>query len=976
MARSTFDVGGAPRRWRWTALTLVGIVAIVIAFWTSQGRRPTAVDTPVPPFDRPALADAFPSTDDLSRWAGTHLTLVLARVPDVKTFTSSSPIANDVRHSTVDEAWWQRWESANSPDRVDIEAWRMNWSRLTTRLRCEPEQLWPVPGMTRAGVTSVGPDGTIACLILDRGVTHVRVEAVVTGNGHTERARAAIERVAATLDAQVPDLQKDPPARVSMPTTHSLLLLTWMVAMIGVGIATTAPSALSDRSTRRRLTSRFRRRWSHPTHLDLEPHARLAISRGQALGVLRFAAVLWGLRLAEEIPLGSFETAALVAGVYLLGIAGQRMILARTLRSTSPRTLRGPVLLLTLAGALAAGLVAWGAAYLWMGGVTLTAGGTLGAMIPDWQAQGIGFLLILGSLWVFALAVVPLKFGRQLARKVSRTPVPDGRPPTLLLRNFTDDSLTLRARRLDRASLVDHLLMRRKENFEEVLAFSLAKLGHPFAVGRPGELLPPALGATRLYFDDNHWQTAVRRIADDAALVCVAVGRSEWLVWEMQFLLQEGLLHKTVFVLPPLPPTEQRKRLAVLASVLGVPWPQFETRGTGRDVLAVCWPLGLAQPLVVVSAAQDDQSYDLALAHCAQALTEVSGAELLAPRLLPEEAPVPSGRPVDVPVDASAAPPVEILPPGTSKARKSLWRNPWVINAAINVIVVPFLLPLATGEPLGQRDTQTIAQPAGSGHWLVGASADRVWYLVEGNRLFAQSMADKDPPSPEELGTLPAPVAWARMVDGVLFAQVRPPGSDAALIAWDVSERRTLFTAPTPELSHGIVVGERFIYVSQADARQILAFDRRTGEAGRTASVACRPWAAGVAGSRLFVACPEEDHAVSLDADTLSEPEAVAVPRGTTSVLTWKDQPWFLSPLESKLVSPEDPTTWWLPQANPAAAASGDVLAVQGVERVTVLTGNAVTRRQTFLDVSNIVVAPSGQVAFTDTRGIVFFKKP
>ena len=53
-----------------------------------------------------------------------------------------------------------------------------------------------------------------------------------------------------------------------------------------------------------------------------------------------------------------------------------------------------------------------------------------------------------------------------------------------MLRSFADDRRLLRARRFDRASIVERLCMRRFERFEEVTASALAVYGPVLALSQ------------------------------------------------------------------------------------------------------------------------------------------------------------------------------------------------------------------------------------------------------------------------------------------------------------------------------------------------------------------------------------------------------------------------------------------------------------------------------------------------------------
>ncbi len=878
------------RTWGWRAVLVLAWVAVAALFATSRGCQPQTIDPPMPPFERPSLAEALPGESLVASLYGATLIKIVSRPPDSKVFASTSPLANDYRHAAIDAAWWEGWADPGSVGRFEVEAWRMTRTSFTAPLACEPATAWRAPGAASAGLEWDRNLASQVCVLVERGATRLRARALLVGPDRNQRGRELVEKLAAHWVAAVPDNATFDDGNVPMPNSQRALLLGWLLALTGAAGAAAIPSLFTDRATWRRLTSTLRRRTWHPTQRDLESDTQLALSRSAALGVTRFALALGALRLSEEIPLGNWATGAAVVVAYLAGVVVQRLILSRSIRQQHTRLLRGRALGWTVTGMVGAAAVAAAAAWLWVFGVTAGSFGTGGADFPDWEMERLGVVCQVAALWVFAAAALPLAWGRRFARRTAPPVAASPGPPTLLLRNFTDDNLTLRARRLDRASLLDHALMRRREHFEEILAFSLRKHGHPFAVGRPGETLPPALGATRLYYPDNQWQAAVRQIADDASLVAVVVGRSQWLTWEMDLLLEAGLLHKTIFVLPPVGPREARKRLAVLREVLGVPWSLFETRGTGRDVIAVCWPLGHSSPLVAVSGAGDDLSYDLAIDCCAEALANPMTVDRDEP-----EAADPSTA-LD---DRGAAPRAEVLAAGESRAIRRWWRRPWVLVLLVNGLVAPFVRPWVSGAPLGGERTQLYADAPGAVA-LLAVEPGGVTYLREGDTAVRQPMAgDGDDPA-VELGRLPGRALSAQLADGVLYAQILINGqADYELVALRLSDHHVMWRSRWPQYVRGWTITPRRIVIPDPANRSVVSFDRGTGRPGPRASVPCRPWATASVRESVWVTCPGTDTALELDADTLANTRTVTAPRGTTNVLDQGGRAWLLSPLES-----------------------------------------------------------------------------
>lgn len=613
--------------------------------------------------------------------------------------------------------------------------------------------------------------------------------------------------------------------------------------------------------------------------------------------------------------------------------------------------------------AVAAGMAVV-ASLLWMNGISMTSLSSGTAAIPDWQVSNLGVLAQTAGVWLFAMALVPMALGRRVAQRIARNRPPTAGPHTLLLRNFTDDLVTLTARRLDRANIVDAIMLRRKESFEEIEAAFLAKYGHPYAVGRPGERLPPALGATRLYFSDSEWQGRVLSLAADARLVAVTVGRSPWLIWEMQYLLKQGLLPKTVFLLPPVGSAEARRRLAMLAAVLGCPPALLDAAGTGRDVIAVCVPRG-CPPHVVVAATADDLSYDLALEDCVEALSAPSPTDGDT-----ERAAVAAGFGVGLPAPTPLA-------PGSKRSPKP-WGRMWLWVTLANILILPFFMSMITGSPLGQSNLQTIAGPVGvTDLQLLMAQSDRVWYLVDHRTVVTQKLPKGDAPdAPESLGTLPGPVSTQVANSDMLFAITLPTASQGpTVIGWDMSSHSLKWTRAIAELPRELTVTGSRVYLVQPIARTVVSFDAATGTVGPSASVDCLPWSVRPVLATLIVSCPRESYAIQLKQESLQPSRRLEVPVGTVAVLEWAREPWALSRSAAVIQNTTNPELQiWLRRPSGFVTTLGDVLAVEGIERVSIFTSKTVTRRDTYPHIGDIVVASSGEIAFTDDRGVVFVR--
>lgn len=84
-------------------------------------------------------------------------------------------------------------------------------------------------------------------------------------------------------------------------------------------------------------------------------------------------------------------------------------------------------------------------------------------------------------------------------------------------------------------------------DLEEIFTRGISPLMPVIALGLQGE----AIGAGRYTTDDSSWQADVEALGKQAVFVLMLPLFSAGTLWEMGFLRQAGLLHKTIVVMPP-----------------------------------------------------------------------------------------------------------------------------------------------------------------------------------------------------------------------------------------------------------------------------------------------------------------------------------------------------------------------------------------------------------------------------------------
>jgi hypothetical protein len=125
----------------------------------------------------------------------------------------------------------------------------------------------------------------------------------------------------------------------------------------------------------------------------------------------------------------------------------------------------------------------------------------------------------------------------------------DKRAPILFLRAFVDDQIPLAASRVPLYMKLIQLGQMRA-NLDRVLLEEGTPYGPVVALGKPGDKFPP-YGAARGYFSLEHWQGAVADLARDAAAVVICVDDTEGIWWEIEHLVANRHLAKTLILLHP-----------------------------------------------------------------------------------------------------------------------------------------------------------------------------------------------------------------------------------------------------------------------------------------------------------------------------------------------------------------------------------------------------------------------------------------
>lgn len=168
----------------------------------------------------------------------------------------------------------------------------------------------------------------------------------------------------------------------------------------------------------------------------------------------------------------------------------------------------------------------------------------------------------------------------------------DKRAPILFLRAFVDDQVPLAA---PRTPLYMKLIQlgQMRANLDRVLLDEGTPYGPVVALGKPGDTFPP-YGAARGYFSLEHWQGAVADLAREAAAVVICVDDTEGIWWEIEHLVANRHLAKTLILLHP-----KRTAQPENAALLGELGRRLHLPAPARESLTAAAPTKRRAPRVI-----------------------------------------------------------------------------------------------------------------------------------------------------------------------------------------------------------------------------------------------------------------------------------------------------------------------------------------------------------------------------------------
>lgn len=907
------------RRWLWNISCLVFLALALFAFRSSQAWDAPEVPDLAPPFKSPELAASLPGLDDVSGAVGSPVVLYSEGPPQAQMFTSNTAMAKDLRASLITGAWERTWLTLDDSVEVQVRMFevRRAGSKYGETSHCtQGDKLTLSAGANSARHEGSGSGREWYCASLSEGRTRAYVDlSVRKAQASSVNPEKALDGLLDAIDVNTSTDEPLPENYVSQQ--RAAILATWIVAVPVGALLSVLPTLLFDRASLQRALSRLRRRRLRRNHVDVTKEVAAAAAKSRAIGAARLAALLWAVRLTEELWLGVFGSLAVVVGAYLVTLFVERRLVNRQAGRNVTKAFSGRRAAWIAGGAILTILVMAGATWLWAAGAAMSAGASAPGL-PDWQVHRSGVLMQFLAGAILLGSLLPLTLARRIAMRRPPASDDDTRPPVLLLRSFVDDKLRMRSRRLDRAGMLDQLALRRWERFEEVAAAALSKIGPVIAVGTPGQALPPGLGAVRIQLSHEEWQGKVTEIAEGSAFLAMTLGRTESLVWEMRQLQARGQLDKTLFLVPPLPTSELAMRIETLADVYGVPaeslWP-----GAGSVPLVIAFPRGHEEPAVLVARGPDDLGYDAAID---QAVTTLLRADVSAPLPIGQVAPEE---------------PSDVIPMGLARPHKTWKRNPWVWSGILNVGVLSIAIPYVVGGTVGVQvdDAAVVLNPDYSITQVLEGSGDQPLVIL--NAIHATRVNFEDD-TIESAWQFEAPVDAVVFADDTVYSSLR---DDGTVEARDAESGDVRWTRHLGDRVRGLSVANETVYVSLAVEQKVLSLAADSGELVQDIELDGHPWDVLALGSFLYVPLIDRDELVQLDGKTLKETGRVDTDRSPSEVTQWGGAPVVISRADHvavRLVPGEDtPQVVWLSRTNGEVLGIGSLLLAEGHDRLTLL---------------------------------------
>jgi len=817
-------------------------------------------------------------------------------------------------------------------------------------------------------------------------VTRGRVTAKVRLTTRLKKSESVIDTAAVdhmlAVTARQQEARIDPSPDVDSSATlgvgslHFYLLYLILLYAFGGQILVGFVIGVTDKAT---LEAIWRYITSKPKHLDSEilenrdirPDVRRHMIRYRLGVVLRALCIALAIGGAYQFGPGIIGS-MIILGVAAVGFTSLQLLFARRKASQTSRVTYSR---LTLAATIAltsasVAIATFGALFVFLAIMARL------AVPPDLTPAGaahVQLAYLLGGIGLFGVADVPVRVGRRLIIRQARKLLDqDDRPICLLLRSFSEDRRTIRVRRTTGQHLfIERLSLRRREGFEELLAWSLWPCGPVVAVGEPGTRLPP-LGAARLYFSDANWQAEVRSMMTEAKHVALILGRGPSLLWEVEQLSNLQLLHKALFILPPVSAREAQLRLTILNSALSLPDGTLQELDNGRlrvlamsvrsDGRLICW----------TNRTRTDVAYEAAI-------------EAATTRIHIEE-PNPTAATLRKTVSVrSNVERILVRSPTRAAAQRARLRRllaiaPWAIYLTLSTLTAILVLPAPPPIPFPGNKV--------GGVMRIGSLAEISNGRYLGVGWSGQTLVSFGQAAPPTAAFTFEGYGHQVVTDGEMaYVEQSSPN---AIIGLNESSRGVYSTKWVTDLDSqawDFAVYRDHIVAALPAQDAVLIINKRSGRVENTLHLPGGPNSISIAGDQVLVGSETNSTIYQLNYALTAIAKAVKIAIAPSRIVELGNQVYVASILDSSVAVYDAQTlellhTAFVPATNGVVAATGSTIVVGTSERtprLLYLTSNTleVTRSEALPEqIVALVSTPDGPLGtFPDSKAVVQFAK-
>lgn len=940
------------------ALAIVCIIAIV---YSSTAWKTTHLPPPlVPPYPEPPVAQFFPNDIDIRKLLGNNMLLTANRPPDATIYLSNDTFTRELRSRTVDFAWQRKWEDPSAPHEITITVEQLKMSHTAPYAAdCQIQTRDQNSVASKSGWFYKSDQMEGYCLVLHRGRIHASIKVTSALEKSPEPPREVASLLATNLFNRItPPTDPERPSDLSTMTSYGARI-KW--AFLGTVVMFILMRSLIL-YPRQQLRSLRRRKGNTPTsfHFDTGPERDKIVLRQRGFFILRVITCAAIVRASELVPaLADLRTLSATLVIVTLTLIYLERLATRGGQTKKRSLIRGIGKVLLILGIMSSAALLAVATSLFFRGFELMAFARATNDSAQWEFKRAGGVAGIAALGLFTISPLPLMIARRLAMWTMKNRKSSLDGPVLMLRTFGDDHIEMHVKRRDRAGFLDGLLLKHRERFEELITLNLSKYGPPIAVGMPGQILPPGLGAQRYTYSDDTWQDAVKTHADNARYICLTVGRTAGLSWEMGLVSESEYLHKTVFVIPPVDPTELRLRLHLFSLAYCLPKEILQpVANCPSTPLAICWPKGWTEPFIAHSRKADDISYDVALDACIKMLRN----------------------PPDPPDEQTSAAPVFFeIPPvclprqeGTqARYRKhlaiiALWLTTPLWSGSITTLLTGNYAPTL-------RDTARYIKSKSPHVINILSFQDDA---ATGVSLRSLETADFTQKKSTLLAPLRNVAHRAVSADGVIYYVGLHPASykKGYLAAVDASNGKEIWNKTLPENTNDISFNNGEVAVTFPIASQVSFYKASTGEQiAISEPLGCTPWSLEAAGDDFLVSCPHLGKIHRLHGHQLLSSLEVSV--GTTKAFACGERIFTYNPSRAEAGFLGEPPR---PLANPDPALTCDArrVAISDIDRIIVIDNTGEEVWNSLPRIKAIYLSPEGDIVYWASGSWARIKAP